>query len=455
MTPDELRSHIDTIVIVMMENRSFDHMLGCLRLPRYGGRADVNGIEELGNPAYANPSQNATMAAPFIAANDNPLTNDLPHTRRYVAQQLADAPVAGRFAMNGFVSSYERYTGTTGVLDPPPMSMLPPQLMPITHFFAREFTLCDHWHASLPASTQPNRLMALSGDVFYDENQHGLLDNQDLIFDWLDRNRVRWRVYTAGVSFLALMPKMWPALLTDRFKSLSALVQDVQHERDSEFPQVVFVEPDYDDLPVHLSGHACDNHPPVPVAYGEAFLKRVYDALTSSPHRWGKTVIIYTYDEHGGFFDHVPPPRIGYAPPVGAHFAAPFTSLGPRVPALVISPFAEAGGVHHDTLDHTSILQLLAERFSPNPASYSRSVDSRRAAGIGSVARALGTVARPSIPQAPEPPAVLRAAGPRLRPPVTDAQHSYVAAIEGLSQRHPRASDKYPEIAHWQAHKPR
>ncbi|MFI5306165.1 MAG: alkaline phosphatase family protein, partial [Polyangiales bacterium] len=175
MTPAELRAQIDTIVVVIMENRSFDHLLGCLRLPAFGGRTEVHGIEALDNPDYLNASQNAAQCPPFIATHDDPLPNDLPHSRGYVKDQLAFAPALGGFAMNGFVTAYERFTGTSGVLNPPPMSMLAPQLLPVTHFFAREYTLCDHWHAPLPASTQPNKLMAVSGDVLYDDNQSGLL----------------------------------------------------------------------------------------------------------------------------------------------------------------------------------------------------------------------------------------------------------------------------------------
>ncbi len=453
MTPDELRANIDTIVVVMMENRSFDHMLGCLRLPQFGGRADVDGLTSLGNPDYRNASQNATLIAPFLVQQDDPLPNDVPHSRTYIDQQLARSAITHGFTMTGFVAAYERFTGTSGVLQPPPMSVLTPALLPVTHFFAREYTLCDRWHASLPASTQPNRLMAFSGDVFYDENQSGLLDSQDLVFDWLDRHQIRWRVYSAGLSFWALMPKMWPALLSEHFRSLGDLREDVLQEAANRFPQVIFVEPDYDDVPVHLSGHASDNHPPVQVAYGEAFLKSVYDALTASPERWARTVMILTYDEHGGFYDHVAPPPIAYAPPQGAHFGRAFTSAGMRVPAIVISPFAAQGGVSHALFDHTSVLQLLAQRFAPNQTGYSHSVEARRSVGVGSVLEALASTRRPGIPPAPAaPPAP--ASAPSLRPPVTEAQHAFVTAIENLAQQQPAAPAKYQQIAHWLAHKP-
>jgi phospholipase C len=110
------------------------------------------------------------------------------------------------------------------------------------------------------------------------------------VLDWLDRRDIRWRVYSAGLSLFMLMPKMWPWLLTDRFRSVSRLAYDVQHESQDSFPQVIIVEPDYHDSPVHLSGHGNDNHPPLPVSFGEIFVKAVYEALTSNPARWAKTL---------------------------------------------------------------------------------------------------------------------------------------------------------------------
>src|SRR6185295_15646500 len=113
MTPAELRSRIDTIVILMMENRSFDHLLGYLRLPGFGGRDDVDGLTALDNPDYANPRANARIAYPFIAPADDAFAGDLPHERQEVADQIAYAGAAGGYVMNGFVKSYEQYSATT------------------------------------------------------------------------------------------------------------------------------------------------------------------------------------------------------------------------------------------------------------------------------------------------------------------------------------------------------
>jgi len=451
MDKNELTQRVDTIVIVMMENRSFDHVLGSMRLSQFGGRMDIDGVQSLTDPNLANPSSNGTLAFPFIA-KDGPLPNDLPHERDLVAVQLASSAVTGGPTMTGFVKAYEKASGTTGVVDPPPMGLLTPADLPATGFLAREYAVCDRWFAPLPASTQPNRLMAMSGFSERDNTISGLLPDQDTLFDWLNRHEVPWRVYSAGLSFFALMPKMWPALLTDNFRRLSSLSFDFQHEPASEQPKVIVVEPDYDDSPVHLSGHACDNHPPLPMAFGEAFLRQVYEALTSNPARWQRTVMILTYDEHGGFRDHVPPLRVKCPPPKGASYPE-FTSTGVRVPSIIVSPLVSRGSAKHAHLDHTSILALLAERFGQPGEQYSSEVAARSAAGIQSVSAALDS--GPPRNDIPQMSAAAISAASRLvtwTDPQNAMSNAFTQAIEGFAKAHGNdALKKFPEIAHWLA----
>jgi len=453
MNRDELRANVDTIVLIMMENRSFDHMLGHLSLPEYGGRTDIDGLRDLANADFGNASQNGTMYHPF-KADDEQLSNDLPHERAFVTTQLARSAALGGFAMNGFVQAYEAFTGTTGVLNPPPMRVMTPEDVPVTGFLAREFLVCDRWFAPLPTSTQPNRLMAFGGDSLLDVSRNGLLPDQDLIFDWLTRHEVNWRVYGAGLSFFTLMKKVWPLLLSDRFRSLPHLSFDMQHEDDATFPEVIFVEPDYDDSPIHSSGHASDNHPPLPVGFGEQFLKQVYEALTSNPDRWRKMVGVLTYDENGGFFDHVAPRSVKYPPPAGAQFAA-FESTGVRVPAVVFSPFVARGGASRLVLDHTSFLQMVAERFAKRGETYSPSVAARAAAGITSLSAVLSAQApRADIPEPPENISVSELTLVTTRAPSNSMQSSFATAIEGFTDAHGKeAMAKYPEIAHYHATK--
>jgi phospholipase C len=452
MDLEELKQRVDTIVIVMMENRSFDHVLGHLCLPQFGGRTDIDGVRSLLDPNHANPAGNGSLVFPFIA-KDAPFTNDLPHERDMVALQLASSPIAGGPTMTGFVKAYERATGTTGVVDPPPMALLTPGDLPASSFFAREYAVCDHWFAPLPTSTHPNRLMAASGYSERDLTVNGLLPNQDTLFDWLDAHHVRWRVYSAGLSFFTLMPKMWPHLLGDRFRRLPHLSLDFQHEPAATAPEVIVIEPDYEDSPVHLSGHASDNHPPLPMAFGEAFLRQVYEALTSNPERWKRTVMLVVYDEHGGFHDHVPPRPLHCPPPPGANYPA-FETTGVRVPAFVVSPLVRRGSAKHAMLDHTSMLMLLAERFGQPGEKYSSAVQARADGGVASVSVVLdGGAPRGDIPQISPAPIAASAALKTWADPVNATSGAFVTAIEQLaqSQHGPQALQKFPEIAHWLA----
>jgi phospholipase C len=450
MTPDQLRASIDTIVIVMMENRSFDHLLGPLRMAEYGGRTDIDGIDNLANVDWGNNSQNGTLIQPFLAT-DGPFTADLPHERAPVATQLAKSNIAG-YTMTGFVRAYENATGTSGNLRPPPMGLLTPGQIPITSFLAGQFKICDRWFAPIPTSTHPNRLMAWSGYTLNDDTFSKPLPDQELFVDWLAQRNVRWRIYSAGLPFLTLMPKMWPKMLdANLFRSASQLANDVQNEPDGAFPQVIVVEPDYDDSPIHLSGHACDNHPPLPMAFGEMFLQHVYEALTSNPQRWQKTLLIVHYDEHGGFWDHVAPLPIAFPPPPNANFTVGFESTGPRVPGLLVSPWVTPRSSCSALFDHTSILQLLAERFGDEP--YSAGVAARAAAGIQSLSVALDADVAPAPP--PDLPSVNLATSVVLsavKPATTNSKQAFAAAVDQFAQANGQAAlSAYPAIAQWRA----
>ena len=159
------------------------------------------------------------------------------------------------------------------------------------------------------------------------------------------------------------------------------------------------------------------------------------------------------YDEHGGFFDHVPPLRVPMDPPPGATFATgPFASTGPRVPALLISPYAPRRTAAHGFYDHTSVLQMLADRFDNSGAPYSAHVEERRRADdpIGSVTDALSADARPDVPRIPDAPLSGTAPLVSVRPPGTDSQRSFAAAaIAFAAARGQDALQKYPQIAHF------
>lgn len=450
-------SQIKTIVLLMFENRSFDHVLGHLSLGGYpvdGLRGPIDAKGRVVNDAYANSFQGSAYY-PFRMA-DGTFPWDVPHKRPEIEGiQLATSPITGRPTMRGFVQAYYSPTNPNRTEFPEPMGFLDAKDVPVTSFLAREYAVCDRWFCSVPGDTQANRLMSLSGFTKLDRVPNPpILPNQPTFLDWLGARHIRWRVYRDGLSFLTLMPQYLDEIATNTgFRSVSHLANDVLHEPDATFPQVLVIEPSYSDSPKALEDPYNDNHPPIPMAPGEAYLKRIYEALSASP-RWQHTLFVVTYDEHGGLFDHVPPPRIGSPVPTGATYTAPFKSLGVRVPSLVLSPFVKRGTVCSELLDHTSFLQLLAEKFAGDPSGYSPEVSTRRVAGIRSVSAALSAdPPRADIPAAPPaPPIPSGLVVPRHNPlPPSEMQLAFAQAAKRLSTQ-PAAEATHPGITAWAVH---
>jgi len=374
---------IKTIVVVMMENRSFDHILGYLSLPPFN-RADVDGQST--DPAWLARFTNTDKGQPlqpFLSTNPYTMPNefDPPHERPYVAQHLGQL-ANGQYPMNGFPSAIPDSVSADPAVRRLVMSYFGAQQAPINDFFAKNFTICDRWFCSLPAGTQPNRLTAMSGMSMIQLNQTPLPD-QELVYDWLTAHGVNWRVYHQGIPFFTMMLKWVPEILgDDHFRSFADLEADLVNTPPDSLPQVIFVEPTYGDAP-HL-GPSTDDHAPSGISFGQEFLMQVYNAVTASPSFWSNALMLVSYDEHGGFFDHVSPPLIPTAPPQAGLYPQ-FDSLGVRVPAYVISPFVAPGATSHLLFDHTSILKLLGQKFD-SAGSYSTVVDARP---VKSVAEAL------------------------------------------------------------------
>lgn len=417
---------IETIVILIQENRSFDHMLGYLSLPPYS-RGDVEGLKT--DPAWLERYANlfAGRAYKPFQMKDKRMSGDPPHDRDWIGLQIGSPNAAGEYPMRNFVAGYAHAPGVEIGDNPEVMGYFLPSEAPLTDFFAQSFAICDHWFASLPAGTQPNRLMAMSGFTPIENNAPVFLPEQPLVYDWLNDHHVRWRVYHEGVPFFALMQKWWPKIanpLDDNFRVLERLPVDVQKEDAAVAPHV---------------GVPSDDHPPTSITRGQELFRKVYRALTSNPAKWSKTMLVVTYDEHGGFFDHVSPLPIRTAPPTGANYH-PFDSTGVRVPAMVVSPFVSPARVFKHPMDHTSILRLLGEKFGGG--SYSDVVDRRQAGPVplSSVADVLDLAApRQDIPSPP-------LAVPFL-PSFNENTAAFKRAMETMRRLHPdEAEDKFPEL---------
>jgi phospholipase C len=470
-----LLSQVDTIIMVMLENRSFDHMLGHLSYGPYANGTTVEGLQQYPNPDPEAHYLNSYQGQEYYPreTGDSELTTDLAHESEYVRIQLNYA--GGKFRMNGFVEAHFQFPPANLTDDPEPMGFLRPSAVPMTTFLANNFAVCDHWFAPFPTSTQPNKIMALTGDSPIVDSQDGMdmvfgkVKIGKTIFDWLNcpPRKIPWRIYSCGVSFMTLLARN-DLIITndspdgDHWRPLSAFADDFANEGAATFPKFIFVEPEFGDSPIHLTHHPCDNHPPLSVGFGEEFLRTIYNAITSSvglaPDRWAKTLMIVTYDEHGGFFDHVEPLPIPYefkpgsVLPAGESAPYVFRSTGLRVPAIVVSPLVRAQTVCSATLDHTSILQLLAEKWGDATTSFSPTVLARREKGIKSVSDVLNLDdPRPAPPPAAPTDAITPKAqlGAPVGPPSV-MQQAYANGARALVEDHPSAAKTaLPGLQSW------
>lgn len=349
--------------------------------------------------------------------------------------------------MAGFVEAYIAKTHSV-VKKPPPMGFLKPGAVPVSGFLAEEYLICDRWFSPLPAGTQANRSVAFSGTTHIDDNVTKLIPHDPLVLDWLDARQIPWRVYHAGLSFFLLFGTFAEAL-GPKFRSIRRLASDFQSDPDENPPQVIFIEPEYEDSPIHLGYVPNDNHPPLPMGPGERLLLEVYQALTVNPARWAKTLFVVTYDEHGGFYDHVPPAPIRMDAPAGADYE-PFTSTGVRVPTFVVSPLVDRRAVCSATMDHTSILQLFGERFGSGPDDYSPAVTQRREQGVASLSDVLSSAPIRSDTPVPPPAPIVTAASVTRDPSIalSENQQAFIVAAHACKDADlPAALDRFPELA--------
>ncbi|HTJ46774.1 MAG TPA: alkaline phosphatase family protein [Kofleriaceae bacterium] len=322
------------VVLLMMENRSYDHWLGA--------RAMVEGLPGDGLTAgMSNQDANGTAVPIFPATADKYCVPDPPHGWDLAHVQFADG------ANTGFVVAHQmEHPGDTSVMQ----YMLRADL-PVTWALADAYATCDRWFASVMGPTWPNRMFWLSGTSM------GMTHNDlptggytaPTIFDRLEQGGIDWQLYYGDLPFAALLGTGVQVSFDGKLQRMTKFFADCA---DGTLPQVSYIDPPF------AYG---DDHPPHDPPYGQAFLASVYNALASSP-LWPHCLLIVTYDEHGGFFDHVPPPKC-----TDERASEGFDQLGFRVPALAIGPYVKAGHVSSVVRDHTSALHHLEGMFGLAP----------------------------------------------------------------------------------------
>ena len=373
MSSNQLQS-VNHVVVLMLENRSFDHMLGFL----YATTGNIS-------PLTGSPFEGLTGTESNLQADGTPVeVAELSPNGANVYFTPGADPGEGYAATNiqlfgttspgpqavptnaGFVIDFaETLSGTdadqaivAGTVVSDIMGMFTPTLLPVLAGLARGYAVCDHWYASVPTETFPNRAFANAATSQGHMNDATARFTSPSIFGLLSQHGLAWSIYGYDAPPLTRLD-----------------FTDIENAPDANFGEFsdfqaaasagtlgvyTFLEPSWGS-----SGNS--QHPNYDVALGEQLIYDVYHALRTGPG-WHETLLVIAYDEHGGCYDHVPPPG-GATPPddVVGEFGFDFTRFGVRVPAVLVSPLIEPGTVFRPSgmvpLDHTSVLKTVELRW--------------------------------------------------------------------------------------------
>jgi phospholipase C len=373
--PDNELASIEHIVVLMLENRSFDHMLGFLY-------EDTGNVSPAGDPfegltgTESNGDENGAAVKVFKIDPAQPNAYFMPGGNPgegYSATNLqlfgADPAPAPPVATNsGFVTNFAKTLALNasrhrpvvpGTVPSDIMGMFTPEALPVLSDLARGYAVCDHWYCSVPTETIPNRAFAAGATSQGHMNDSTKSFTVPTIFGLLSAKRIAWKVY--GYDKDPLTRLDFPDT-TGSPDANFGLFADFQADAGAgHLPGYAFLEPSWGS-----SGNS--QHPNYDVATGEQLIHDVYRALRDGPG-WNQTLLILTYDEHGGCYDHVPPPSGAQSPDSAqGEYGFDFTRLGVRVPTVLVSPLIAPGTVFRvpvgfTPLDHTSILKTVEMRW--------------------------------------------------------------------------------------------
>lgn len=357
---------IKHVVVLMYENRAFDHMLGYL----HQVNSEIDGLtgQEYNYLDPYNPSEENKITVNFNAPYVDP---DLGHSVHATATQIqyGSTPTNVSAApMNGFAAQAAQNNPEWG---PQALSGFNTSSLGALSTLALEFAVCDKYHASVPGPTEVNRMYvhtATSDGAGSNDDDHLILGyDQTTIYDNLNAAGIEWGAFYSDVPSPLVLRHM------RRRENLARIHQMHKFKEMCEagtLPAYSFLDPAYFSIP-HVQ-RASDQHPSHDVVDGEKLLKRTYEALRHSP-LWNSSVLVINYDEHGGFYDHLPTP-LQVPNPDGKNSTDPpfdFTRIGVRVPAVLISPWIEKGTVLHrptgptntSEYEHSSVPATLKKLF--------------------------------------------------------------------------------------------
>lgn len=328
--PEPADSGIEHVVLVMMENRSFDHFLGWLK----HANGEQQGLAYTDSSGVSHPTwhltdfQNCGYNIPGNSYADSRIEYDGGKCDGWLRANSNDL-----FAIGYYTQGDLAFLGGA----------------------APQWTVCDNYFAPVMAETFPNRIYQHAAQTDRIENSY-TLTTLPTIWDRLQAKGLTGNYYFSDIPFLALWGTKYPGIsrtFTEFLKDCAA----------GTLPQVSFVDPRFLGEAEGLSN---DDHPHADIRNGEAFLNQVYTGITSSPV-WKNTLLIINFDEWGGFFDHVPPPRTTEIPAADQQAGNADGLLGFRLPVLLISPWSPRKKVSSIQFDHTSILNLIEWRWNLAP----------------------------------------------------------------------------------------
>lgn len=337
---------INHIIVIVQENHSFDNYFGMLNSIEFYGN-EVDGIL----PSYMNLNMSGE---PVYMFKENYLCPENP-THSWVGQH--------RNWNNGRNDQFVIQNGDFV------MGYYDQRDIPYYYGLAKQFAIADRYFSSAMGPTFPNRYFLMAGTAFghikNDFPANNTQFDQKTVFDLLSENKVSWKYYTDGSGYLSLFQPMYNRNL-DKMKRLSDYFSDIQN---GNLPQVVFIDATFDGQDEHPSGN---------IQYGQSWTATNINALIKSKY-WNDSVVFLTYDENGGFYDHVPPPEACIPDQIkpkdepsdnGIIESYKYDRYGFRVPFVAISPYAKHHYVSHNIYDHTSILKFIENKFNLPSLSY-------------------------------------------------------------------------------------
>ncbi|MGP8245109.1 MAG: alkaline phosphatase family protein [Bryobacteraceae bacterium] len=357
---------IEHVFVLMMENRSFDHMLGFSGIGGAdavsGQGTQIDGLSGTESNQFDGTTYTVSQGADWVMPADP--GHEFPNVLEQLCGTGAQYPKGGAYPPidgSGFVASYMASGGKApGEI----MKCYAPAQLPVLNALAAEFTVCDNWHASMPGPTWPNRMFvhaASSGGLDHSPSTAEIVEWETLdgfkfpngnIFAALTRKGIPWRIYGGDDFPMAAALK---GIDRNNIRQYSLFRSDLN---DAGFaPRYVFIEPKYDVLRDYKAGNS--QHPLGDVTQGEQLIKETYESIRNSP-LWTSSLLIVTWDEHGGFFDHAIPPS-AVDPGDTARdakynrYGFTFERYGPRVPAVIVSPLIPKNRIDHRLYDHASI----------------------------------------------------------------------------------------------------